>query len=187
MVGLASEIGRALRGARHDLDAAGSARLPCPGSITLQSAAFADGAALPLRYTADGAGVSPPLSWSGVPEGAVALALLVEDVDVPLPRPIVHMILHEISPAQQGLAEGAVAVRGANSRAFAVGRNTYGRQGWLPPSPIPGHGPHRYVFQLIALDAPLLSRRVVGRGALMTWARRHAIGHGQLIGTYERA
>ena len=181
----ASRIGHALRPVRAGLGAVAAARLG-EGAITLASAAFDDGAPMHARFTADGAGLSPPLHWAGVPEGTASLALMVEDADAPLPRPIVHLVLHALSPSLNGLAEGAVPPRMAQSRMFVAGRNSYGRRGWLPPSPIPGHGPHRYVFQLFALPEPFAPRRVPGRGAVLVAARRGLLAHGTLVGTYER-
>ena len=183
----------------------GSGRsLPCPQSlraglattatvphglrtISLRSAAFDDHATLPVRFTADGAGSSPPLQWSAIPDGTVSLALLVEDVDAPFPQPLVHLLLHAIPPILTGLAEAAVPQRMARSRMFAAGRNSFGRRGWLPPSPIPGHGPHRYVFQILAFSAPFAPRRIAGRGALRMEMRRSLLGRGRLVGIYERA
>ena len=186
MGGFASRLGHALRPVRAGLGAVATARLGA-ATITLGSAAFDDGAAMPVRFTADGAEVSPPLHWSGVPAGTASLALMVEDADPPLPRPIVHLILVAMPATLGGLAEGAVPLRMAQSRLFSAGRNTFGRRGWLPPSPIPGHGPHRYVFQLFALSEPFAPRRVAGRGALMVTVRRCVLAHGRTVGTYERA
>ena len=143
---------------------------------------------MPVRFTADGAGLSPPLQWSGLPEGTASLALIAEDVDAPFPH-------HRWSTCcctacrrrLNGLAEAAVPKEMGPSRMFAAGRNSFGRRGWLPPSPIPGHGPHRYVFQILALSAPFAPRRVAGRGALRLMARRTLLGHGRLVGIYERA
>jgi hypothetical protein len=53
--------------------------------IPLQSDAFADGQPIPVKYTADGANVSPPLRWSGLPSGTKELALIVDDPDAPDP------------------------------------------------------------------------------------------------------
>ena len=185
MTGFASAIGRSLRTVRPGLAKVAGARFGA-ASFALGSAAFDDGAAMPVRFTADGAALSPPLHWSGLPPGTASLALLVEDADPPLPRPLVHLVLYALPPTLNGLAEGAVPLHGARSRMFAAGRNSYGRRGWLPPSPVPGHGPHRYVFQLFALSAPFAPRRVPGRGALMLAARRSCLGMGRLIGVYER-
>lgn len=45
-------------------------------ALMLTSSAFADRGMLPVDYTCDGAGRSPPLTWSGAPGNTVELALL---------------------------------------------------------------------------------------------------------------
>ena len=81
-------IGHLLKGVRPGLDKTvyHDARLArVDRAIAVSSPAFADGAALPARFTADGEGVSPPLAWSGVPVGAAAVLIIVEDADSPTP------------------------------------------------------------------------------------------------------
>src|SRR4051812_16369997 len=51
--------------------------------IELYSAAFGFNSRIPVRYTADGEGVSPPVSWRGAPDGTDSLAMIVEDADSP--------------------------------------------------------------------------------------------------------
>ncbi len=46
------------------------------GTFKLTSGEFQDQGTLPVEFTCDGAGTSPPLAWTGVPEGTVELALL---------------------------------------------------------------------------------------------------------------
>ena len=46
------------------------------GEISLTSAAFKNGGQIPVRYTCDGAGVSPPLQWQKIPAGAEELFLV---------------------------------------------------------------------------------------------------------------
>ena len=186
MPGIASAFGQIIRHVRPGLATAATARHGLR-TITLRSAAFDDHGTIPVRYTADGAGLSPPLHWSGLPEGTASIALLVEDVDAPFPQPLVHLLLHALPPTLNGLAEGAVPREMASSRMFTAGRNSFGRRGWLPPSPIPGHGPHRYVFQILALSAPFAPQRIAGRGALRIAMRRSLLAHGRLVGIYERA
>ena len=185
MTGIASTIGHAIRGIRPGLGAATTSRLGLR-TISLRSTAFEDHGTMPARFTGDGDGLSPPLQWSGLPEGTRSLALLVEDVDAPFPRPLVHLVLYAMPPTLNGLAEGMIAHDQARSRMFTAGRTSFGRRGWLPPGPVPGHGPHRYVFQIIALDRMFAPRRVAGRGALRIAMRQSAIGIGRLIGCYER-
>ena len=45
-------------------------------SFALTSTAFEDGGTLPVVYTCDGAGLSPPLAWTDAPEGTVEFAIL---------------------------------------------------------------------------------------------------------------
>jgi hypothetical protein len=51
------------------------------GSIEVSSTAFGDDEPIPERYTCDGDELSPPLAWTGVPEGVAELALVVRDPD----------------------------------------------------------------------------------------------------------
>jgi phosphatidylethanolamine-binding protein (PEBP) family uncharacterized protein len=154
-----------------------------PDTIRLTSTAFDDGAPLPVRFTDDGVGVSPPLAWDNIPEAAAELLLIVEDADPPLPSPLVHAIVHRLTPAAGFLTEGEIS---AADPGIEIGRNSYLRTGWLPPDPPTGHGPHRYVFQLYALGAPSDLGTHPGRSAVRDILEALAIARGRLIGTYER-
>src|SRR6478736_7252860 len=84
-----------------------------PATIDLSSPAFANGARLPERFTADGEGVSPPLVWGPLPEGTQSLALIVEDPEAPATRPFVHCLIWGL-PADTGrISEGAIVADGA--------------------------------------------------------------------------
>jgi Phosphatidylethanolamine-binding protein len=78
------------------------------GAIQVGSLAFADHAPISSKYTADGPGLSPPLAWTGVPEGATSVVLIVEDADAPTPSPLVHAIVIDLSPGELVLTEGAI-------------------------------------------------------------------------------
>ena len=67
-----------------------------------------------------------------------------------------------------------------------MGRNSYLHAGWLPPDPPRGHGPHRYAFQLFALDEAPVFVKTPGRSAMVVALRGHVIAKGVLIGTYAR-
>lgn len=178
-------LGRALAGRRAGMDKVVVALpdMSGAGELTLSSPAFANGARLPERFTADGAGVSPPLAWSGVPAGAT-LALLVEDPDAPASQPLVHVIVWGLDAHAGHLDEGAITREGD---AGEIGRNSFFRQGWLPPDPPTGHGEHRYVFQLFALaaDAPDPTQ-TPGRAALIDAMRGNVLAAAVLVGTYSR-
>jgi len=154
--------------------------------LHLASPAFANGARLPERFTADGEGVSPPLFWTGVPEGTARLALIVEDPDAPSPQPVVHAVVWDLSP-NGDLKEGAIQRDGAGSADGSdVGRNSFLGEGWLPPDPPTGHGEHNYAFQLFALaDGPDVHDNP-GRSALIAAMEGRVLAAGLLTGTYSR-
>lgn len=182
-------IGHALRDRRAGLDqiAFNNAGLRS-GMAMLQvgSLAFADHAPIPARYTADGEGVSPPLQWSGVPANAASLVLIVEDADAPTPHPLVHAIAVDLPPQDGSLQEGAITGAGEKADEVHEGRNSYFMTGWLPPDPPPGHGTHRYAFQLFALGPGDAFDGTPGRDEVMEAVRARGLASGCLIGTYER-
>jgi len=186
---LPDAIGHALSGQRAGLVKIVFNRVDLRSGVarlTVSSPAFADHAPMPSRYTADGEAISPPLQWSGVPETAVSLALIIEDADSPTPEPLVHAIAVNIDPRINQLLEGQLHTDDTTRSGVHLGRNSYLRQSWLPPDPPPGHGIHRYAFQLFALGAGDRFADAPGREELAEAIRERAIASGCLIGTYER-
>ena len=184
---LPTHVGHALRGVRpgmdkllcHDPAFAGVPVLP------LHSRAFEDGAPLPPRYTADGEGLSPPIQWRHVPADARSIAVVVEDADSPTPRPLVHAIVWNL-PGEDGvLGEGVLNAMHATGSPD-LGRNSMLQHAWLPPDPPPGHGPHRYAFEVFALDCVPGHGEAPGRGRLLELLRDHVLACGLLVGTFER-
>ena len=185
---LPKSLGRALDGVHAgaaDLAVAHTELTGTHATIELTSPAFSYNDLIPAKYTEDGSGISPPLQWDGVPEGAVSLVLLVEDPDSPTPKPLVHGIAWNL-PAQDGsIGEGALGDDDHESR-VPTGKNSYLSDHYLAPDPPTGHGPHRYVFQIFALDTRLHFEKPPGRSALLDAMRGHVLAKGLHIGIYER-
>lgn len=179
-------VGAALSGVRAGLEKAAHHTIApqAPATLRLTSEAFADGAPIPARYTADGEGLSPPIAVSGVPVDAAALVLLVEDPDAPAPNPLVHLIAGNLRPEDRTYPAGDFA--GTDGPRHDLGRNSFQKDGWLPPDPPTGHGPHRYLFQAFALARVPDLPASPGRGALLDAIRDTVIAKGLLTGTYER-
>jgi Raf kinase inhibitor-like YbhB/YbcL family protein len=155
--------------------------------LDLTSKAFVFNGRLPVRFTADGDGVSPPLSWEGVPREAESLALIVEDADSPTPHPLVHAIVVGLAPGSGSLEEGALNSPQPVAAGVEIGRNSFFQQSWLPPDPPRAHGEHRYVFQVYALRAGKPFSEVPGRREFIAEILERAVAVGCLIGTYERS
>ena len=182
-------VGHALRDQRAGLAQIVFNRLPLgagQGAIAVTSLAFVDHGPLPTLYSADGDGLSPPLQWSGVPDAATSVVLIVEDADSPTPHPLVHAIAIGLPTQDGSLRQGALADADSLPAGARLGRNSYLQFGWLAPDPPPGHGRHRYAFQVFALagDEPL--PEAPGRDALVELLEARAIASGLVVGTYER-
>lgn len=137
-----------------------------PAIIRLASTAFADGERIPADYTADGRKVSPPLHWAGVPEKTRSFVLLIEDADSPTPDPLtLSMVM--VPGRVNNMMRGAIA-------------------GYFAPDPPPGHGVHRYAFQLFALDTALTTDDKTSKRILKEAMRNYVLAKGMIVGTYER-
>jgi Raf kinase inhibitor-like YbhB/YbcL family protein len=158
---------------------------PAPAVLAVTSGAFDDGAPIPRKHAGMGLGdnVSPPLAWTGVPAGAVEVVLVVEDPDAPLPSPFVHCVATGLPGRDGEIAEGALRPGAADP---VLGATSMRKPGYLGPAPIPGHGPHRYVFQVFALDRPSGATAGSTKKALLRSIAGHVIARGTLVGTYER-
>jgi Raf kinase inhibitor-like YbhB/YbcL family protein len=160
--------------------------LQAPENFTLASPAFDDGAPIPEKHRGRllGANISPALSWTQPPAGAVELALIVQDPDVPFGKPATHALTLGIDPSLAGIPENALA---SHSPIPGVrhGKGALGRRGWAGPLPIRSHGPHAYVFQLFALDKPPGLPASFALDDVIAAIKGHAIGRARLDGTYE--
>jgi Raf kinase inhibitor-like YbhB/YbcL family protein len=160
----------------------GSAAMP----LSLTSSAFADDGEMPKRYTCEGSDVSPPLAWSGVPEGTKSLVLVVDDPDAPDPKAPrmtwVHWVLYNLPPTASALPEGVAAE--ALPPGAQQGLNDWKRPGY--GGPCPPIGRHRYFHKLYALDTVLAGLGSPTKGKLLKAMEGHVLAHAELVGTYEK-
>ena len=149
-----------------------------PEQIQLSSRAFADGSAIPRRYTCDGDDTAPPLRWTNTPAKTRSLALLLEDPDAP-GGTFVHWTVYDLAPATTALDVDPPA----NAK---QGENSFGKRGYNGPCPPKGDKPHRYVFTLYALR----SDPALGDGASPADVRaaiaKAALARGRLTGRFSR-
>ena len=124
--------------------------------VEVRSTAFSEGDTVPVQFTCEGENVSPPLSWSGVPEGVAELRLSVTDPDAPSGT-FTHWSVTGIDPSSSGVDQGMVPAGGTEEQ------NSFGEAAYGGPCPPRGAEPHRYVFRVEALDA---SGNVLGSGEL---------------------
>jgi Raf kinase inhibitor-like YbhB/YbcL family protein len=145
--------------------------------LAFESSAFQNAQAIQDRHTCEGEDHSPPLRWTNVPEGTRSLALVVDDPDAP-GGVFTHWIAGGLDPAADGRGEGEPAP--------SEGQNDFGTTGYRGPCPPPGHGRHRYVFRLYALDTALELGAGAAKAELEQAIEGHVLTTAELVGTYER-
>ncbi len=184
------KIGTLLRPLRSGSEkiAGNDPRVAAPVTLVVTSPEFAHRTTMPAAYRGK-ASVSPPLAWSDVPAGTRELVLIAEDVDVPLPQPLVHAIVYGLAPERGGLEAGEIPAlkAGASARPdLHLGKAAGFAPGYLPVTPIPGHGPHRYVYQLFALDQALPPfAKPPSKERMLAAMAGHVLARGGLIGLAE--
>ena len=147
--------------------------------LTISSPAFADKGLMAAKYSCDGDGVNPPLTFSNIPPRTQSLALIVEDPDIPeqfkaqVPGGVFdHWLIWDIAADSKGFAEGGEK-RGINAG---------GSQGFFPACP-PDKA-HRYFFKLFALDKKLTGITIKNKVDLQGAMAGHIIQQAELIGMY---
>jgi len=153
--------------------------------MKMTSKAFEHEGMIPEKYSCDGADVSPPLAWQGVPPGAKSLALICEDPDAP-GGVFDHWVLYGLAATATSLPEGVEQSERLPSGALQ-GRNSFRRIGYNGPCP-PG-GTHRYYFRLYALDATaeeLGLKPGATKAALQKAMQGHVLEEAEFMGRYSR-
>ena len=159
-------------------------------TIQLTSSAFTQGHPIPKKHTGEGEDVSPPLTWSNLPEKTKELALICDDPDASGREPWVHWVIYKIPAGAKGLPEGIPRKSKLKEPAGVFqGQNSWTDKeyiGYRGPKPPPGSGVHHYHFKLYALDAPLEAEPGLEKKALLEKIEGHILAEGELMGTYKR-
>jgi Raf kinase inhibitor-like YbhB/YbcL family protein len=152
-------------------------------ALKVTSPAFADGGAIPERYTADGMNVSPPLHWSKGPGGTKEYVVIVEDADARMPlvkkaRPAINWFIYKIPADVTELPEAV-----SRYTTYWQGKNYLLESGYAGPNPPPGKL-HHYYFEVFALDADEDWPAGADRDTILGTLREHVLSKGTLVGTY---
>jgi Raf kinase inhibitor-like YbhB/YbcL family protein len=155
-----------------------SKELPdAPATMRLASTAFDDGRTIPKRFTCLGEDVSPPLAILDPPPQTREIALVVEDPDA---DHFVHWSVLDIAPDTALIGAGKVPASAVQTE------NGFGDKQWGGPCPPEEDQPHRYVFAIYALDAPLRLDAHAAADEVRDALAEHALARGTLTGRFGR-
>jgi len=189
VVGVIAYLYREKSGGKKEMAPPPLPRLPrdTSKSIKVTVKAFAEGERISIKYTCEGSDISPEINIDHVPDNAKSLILIVYDPDAPIGW-FTHWILYNIPPHATSIPEAAGKKGKATLPGLGIqGTNDFGIIGYGGPCPPRGHGVHRYVFMVLALDIDHLD---LDPGAnykeLIDAARTHIIAYGYTYGTYSR-
>ena len=179
---------QALTGAKSDL-AIRLSETKTNASLTVSSIAFGQGGEIPALYSSYDQNASPPLRWTEGPPDTQSYAILTEDPDArTTPLPVVHWVVWNIPATVTALREGLESLdRLEDPMGLRQGPNTAaGNVGYKGPHPPEGDPPHRYHFEVFALDQTLDLRAGANREDLVKAMGGHVLAKGELIGLFKR-
>ncbi|MBO0683755.1 MAG: YbhB/YbcL family Raf kinase inhibitor-like protein [Candidatus Dormibacteraeota bacterium] len=137
--------------------------LPQVPSFSVTSTDVENGQRLAAPHTSGAFGVpggedrSPQLSWSGFPAQTRSFAVTCYDPDAPTGSGFWHWAVYNIPVNVTELPSGAGSSGSGNLPAGAVTlRNDAGQASYVGAAPPQGHGDHRYLFTVHAVDVEKL-------------------------------
>ncbi len=153
-------------------------------TFTVTSTSFTDGSALPDAQVYAEGNRSPQLSWSGAPEGTRSFAITCFDPDAPTGSGFWHWTVANIPADVTALDEGASSA--GLPKGAVEGRTDFGPPGFGGAAPPQGHGPHRYIFTVFAVDAERLDVTPDNSGAIFGFNLHfHTLARASITGIYE--
>jgi len=168
--------------------------LPEVPSFTLSSTDIGDGRPLSLpqvsgKMGAGGGDVSPQLSWSGFPAETKSFAITGYDPDAPTGSGFWHWAVADIPAGAGELPAGAGSPGSPDLPAGAITlRNDAGFAGYLGAAPPAGHGPHRYVFAVHAVDVEKLGVGADAAPAILGFNLfSHTLARALIVASYEQS
>jgi hypothetical protein len=142
---------------------------------------FDNGGRIPVKYTCDGADVSPPIEIDGLRSDVKSLVIICEDPDAPF-GVFTHWIAWNIEPVNV-IPENIPKKAEVQNPRMVQGKNDFGKIGYNGPCPPPGKT-HRYYFKIYALDTVLEGHYT--KDSLKEAIKDHVVQYGEIYGVYSR-
>jgi len=150
-------------------------------NLTVTSPAFENEGIIPNVHTGYGADLSPEIRLSRIDGLAKSIAVLMDDLDHPVPG-YNHWAIWNI-PVTQVIPAGIPHGRAVDILPGAVQGRGYGKHRYSGPKP-PFNWSHRYRFSVFVLDSMLELPAKSGKRGLIKAMSGHILQQGMLLGRY---
>jgi len=167
--------------------------LPKVPAFAVTSTDITDGKPMPQPqasglFGAGGEDRSPQLSWFGFPQETKSFAVTCYDPDAPTQSGFWHWAVADIPAGITELPSGAGTPGSPDLPSAAVALlNDASIRGYLGAAPPAGHGPHRYIFAVHAVDTESLGLPAEATPAYLGFNLfSHTLARGMIIATFEQ-
>lgn len=150
----------------------------------LTSPEFPGNGIIPEKHTGFGEDISPPFKLEDVPPETVSIAIVMDDLDVPIKGEFTHWIIWNIPPAPY-IPEGIPGGRRIHTPVSAVQGKAWGKNKYRGPKQPPFiRKAHRYRFTAFALDTMLDISPGSNKKQLLQAMSGHVVDKADLTGIY---
>jgi Raf kinase inhibitor-like YbhB/YbcL family protein len=169
-------------------------RLALADTFNVISPAFKDGDSVSSIFAFNGVGndgtpcggggQSPPLAWSGAPDGTKSYALIVFDPEGASGAGVAHWVFYGIPPEVSALPEG---IGSSPNPPYVNGINVSGKPGFRGFCPPHGQTPHHYLLTVFATDlAPDALAAGLTRAQLLAALDKHVLSLTSIVARFGR-
>lgn len=161
-------------------------KMKSENNLLITSPSFQNDGRIPTKHTGFGEDISPAFALSNLVPEATSIAIIMDDLDIPIIRSLNHWLIWNI-PKLETIPENipygcTVASLGNAKQGVGYGRNRY--RG--PKQPIFVRNMHRYLFRFYVLDCFLNLDSNARKSDLLEAMEGHIIQQGSITGNYKR-
>lgn len=145
---------------------------------------FENDGKIPVKYTADGQDISPPLALENIDEDTETIAIIADDPDAPIGI-FTHWVIWNIPADIVKIPEGIPQEEKVEELGNASqGSNDFGEVGYRGPAP--PSGIHTYHFKVYTLDSKMELCSGADKSQLQDSMEGHILQQALLRGDYSR-
>ncbi len=150
--------------------------------LIIKSTAFENGGMIPDKYTGYDEDVSPELIIVNLDSEVKSIAVIMDDLDVPMMKELNHWLLWNVPTTNiipEKIPHGSV-VKSLNGAKQGIGYGIHKYAG--PKIPFFLKKPHRYVFMIYALDSMIELSSSAKKKDLIKAMDGHILQSGSIMG-----